>query len=221
MQRIVYYPYSATIDESRYILIWYTDSAKGDVFLKANGKPVVGLNKSGIEKQLRNKKLRIEWSQAADVDIDALPAVIKKISRTHSSNKKQNNLLLNAWNFFEDLTRTFGIEKMFLSFRNPLLNKVYDKIFWGSNLEAVTPANKSYTPIWDDEEIKALQLFLTRAKEVFIPKITGKHSQALRPRGRVRPALAVGPAARPGERPSTPARAGARGRTLKAKKRKN
>ena len=35
------------------------------------------------------------------------------------------------------------------------------------------------------------------------------------------PALAAGPAARPGERPSTPARAGARGRTLKQKKRKS
>jgi hypothetical protein len=35
------------------------------------------------------------------------------------------------------------------------------------------------------------------------------------------PALAAGPAARPGERPSTPARAGARGRTLKRKKRKS
>ena len=221
MQRIIYYPYFATIDNGRYILIWYKDSVKGDVFLKANGKPVVGLNKSDIEKQLRNKKLRIEWSQAADVDLDALPPVINKMSRTHSSNKKQSNLLLNAWNFFEDLTRTFGIEKTFSSFKNPLLDKVYDKLFWGSNLKAVTPANTSYSPIWDDEEIRALQFFLTKAKEVLTPKITGKRSQALRSHDRARSALASGPAARPGERPSTPARAGARGRPLKAKKRKN
>lgn len=69
-------------------------------------------------------------------------------------------------------------------------------------------------------EICPYRLDLTSWTEGFVT-IEHKPIRKARPRGRVSPALAAKkPAARPGKRPSTSARGGVRGRTLKGKKRR-
>ena len=39
---------------------------------------------------------------------------------------------------------------------------VYDKLFWGNNLPAVTPPGECYTPLWNLDEVRELQSILGR-----------------------------------------------------------
>jgi hypothetical protein len=64
---------------------------------------------------------------------------------------------LDGWNFIEDLLKTIGAKKELRTLRTPLLNKAYDKFFYGVNLPSVTPEGKSYSPLWLAEEILALR----------------------------------------------------------------
>jgi hypothetical protein len=58
---------------------------------------------------------------------------------------------LNAWNMLGDAgtlpTRDLG-------------KRVYDKLFWGNNLPAVTPPGETYIPEWSLEEVRKLQSIL-------------------------------------------------------------
>ena len=41
--------------------------------------------------------------------------------------------------------------------KTPTLNKVYEKIFHGNNLQSITPEGKSYNPLWTRSEIKEVR----------------------------------------------------------------
>lgn len=64
---------------------------------------------------------------------------------------------LAAWNLFADLARS--VKKSFSgNKRDPLTNKVYDKLFVGNNHPATAPPNDddTYTSGWTTSEIKRL-----------------------------------------------------------------
>jgi hypothetical protein len=62
-------------------------------------------------------------------------------------------LFLNAWNLFAEVASATGatIEPD----RDANLG-VYDKLFWGRNIEPMTPPGEHYEPAWDDEEVTQL-----------------------------------------------------------------
>ncbi|WP_299169046.1 hypothetical protein [uncultured Arthrobacter sp.] len=57
--------------------------------------------------------------------------------------------LLNAWNLFGDIARSVGAS---LEDSGPKTSKCCDKLFYGTNLESITPAGEHYSPDFTDEE---------------------------------------------------------------------
>jgi hypothetical protein len=57
--------------------------------------------------------------------------------------------LLNAWNLYIDIARSVGAT---LDDRSKDVDKCYDKLFYGNNLESVTPAGEHYSPEFHDKE---------------------------------------------------------------------
>lgn len=63
--------------------------------------------------------------------------------------------LLNAWNLFGDIPRE--TDSNLFAHVDRGANHVYDKLFWGNNIPAVTPAGESYTPEWSSAELTLLR----------------------------------------------------------------
>lgn len=76
--------------------------------------------------------------------------------------------LLNAWNVFGDIARSVGAS---LEDSGPEASACYDKLFYGSNLESVTPAGEHYSPEFSDEERLLIAEVLNRGRTILAARI--------------------------------------------------
>lgn len=73
-------------------------------------------------------------------------------------------VFLGSWNLFDDVARSVrDSEFMRLSKE---ASGVYDKLFWGSNLPAVTPPGEHFEPVWSNQEEATLRQVLVRGMTV-------------------------------------------------------
>ena len=75
--------------------------------------------------------------------------------------------VLNAWNLFGDVARSAPASAAPFSEADAKLRAVYDKVFFGNNLPAVTPEEEAYHPVWSSAEIVGLAALLSRGLELF------------------------------------------------------
>lgn len=150
------YPYSYIFKKKRKILIW--QSGKKDTFrVDSEGRLVVAENIKTLQSSLGEDSNRVHWNEASEIDFDRFWVVLKNLRTGRASSPKTCSLLLNGWNFIEDMLRTFAMSKEKRRLKSPLLNRAYKKIFYGINLPSITPDNKSYSPLWEHEEILTLR----------------------------------------------------------------
>ena len=147
------YPYTYVYKGEKNILIWQTGEDVQDSF-KVDSKDYLfsAQTEEELKKLLGPESKRVHWGEYAEINLDDFWRAVKNLRAGRGSSSKTCELLLNGWNFIEDLLRTFGLIQEMEKLRSPLLNKVYEKNFRGNNLPAVTPEGKSYTPIWLREE---------------------------------------------------------------------
>lgn len=93
------------------------------------------------------------------VNFDSLDAWLR--SRRNSFNSCH---FLEVWNLLDDVSRSINGD--FDSDRDRTY-EIYDKIFRGNNLPAVTPKNRHYRPIWSPLEIAIIRLTLKRGLKMF------------------------------------------------------
>ena len=68
--------------------------------------------------------------------------------------------LLNAWNMLADIHASRGKTNDLLSNADQRGGAIYEKLFWGCNLPAVTPEGQKFEPIWSVEECRSLAQLL-------------------------------------------------------------
>ncbi len=148
------YPYGYVYRGKRTVLIWQT--GEGDTFRKTSEN---GLLQSptlpGMKKMLRSDKARVHWSEYSEMDCDRFWTALINLKTDRASSIIICTILLNGWNFIEDMCRTFELKKEMKRLRTRLLNKAYHKIFYGTNVLALK--GKSYNPLWKREEIASLR----------------------------------------------------------------
>jgi hypothetical protein len=78
-------------------------------------------------------------------------------------------IALNAWNLFGDVA--MSVPSRGIAFRNlansQVARPIYDKLFWGNNLRAMTPKHKRYVPEWLQDERQSLANVMTAGLELF------------------------------------------------------
>jgi len=79
---------------------------------------------------------------------------------------------LSIWNLAGDVARS--VQKP-LADRGGILDAIYDKVFFGDNLPAVTPPGERFEPDWHDEEVSALRRIIDRAVDLIRTSV-GTHS---------------------------------------------
>jgi len=72
---------------------------------------------------------------------------------------------LNYWNIFSDVATSLAGERAYID--DNIEVTIYDKLFWGSNLPAVTQPRKHYIPTWTDDELRRLFSVLDYGMKLF------------------------------------------------------
>jgi hypothetical protein len=75
---------------------------------------------------------------------------------------------LNAWNAFSDIAAS--CPQIQTDFRKLHREKkaIYDKLFWGCNLPAVTPEGERFEPEWNPRETESIASIMTSGLDLFV-----------------------------------------------------
>lgn len=153
----IVYPYAYIYQEKYCHLLWEPNS-DGDHFKKHQNKLIS--SEGGFEcakKLFADLPFDIRWDEAATIDFDVFWKIIHRLDPGTIIDENSCEIVLNGWNFIEDLIRTFSLDGLREKLHEPQLNKAYEKLFYGCNIKAVTPNGCGYTPLWQAQEILMLQ----------------------------------------------------------------
>jgi len=85
------------------------------------------------------------------------------------------NEFLSAWNLFGDVSATvsgnFDPDKQ-------QTHRIYNKLFWGSNLPAVTPPGEHYRPLWSGAEVRVMRQVLSVGLALFRSRVRAQPKSA-------------------------------------------
>ena len=150
------YPYWFSFHNKKWVLLW--ESSKGQDKFKtlSDGSLFISNSIEDTKKRLESKDISVCWSENSTMDFDLFWAELYNLQYDRPSGIKTCKILLEGWNFIEDLINTFNLIESKSELTSEKLNNVYDKLFFGNNLKSVTPKNKSYSPLWTKKEISCL-----------------------------------------------------------------
>lgn len=151
------YPLYYIFNQKKSLLIW-VDVDGGNAYILSSAQGVIHIANSFREMKkicAEVTDVEIHWDQKSTLDIDRFFAVLDQLQSGKHSNRYACRILLDVWNFLEDLACSADFEKS--QYRIEGAAKCYDKIFWGCNLPAVTPEGRVYQPVWCEEEIEAIK----------------------------------------------------------------
>lgn len=132
-------------------VIWYEDEEDG--FIVKEQKLVLFHSIEKAKSFSEKEKIFLEK--------EIVPYDFTKVIDTadHISNSEDCRILFNTWNFFSDLARTLN-EKFIGDLDEKQILKIYDKLFYGCNLEVINEGKEKYSPCFDDDERKKIILIL-------------------------------------------------------------
>jgi len=104
----------------------------------------------------------VDWSHDFMMDMDAFTEALLELVPEQEIPTDTCELLLNGWNIINDLLHTMNMPRTYEEQNNEDINHIYERIFWGNNLEALTPTGESWHPAFSEPEILSVQqLFIS------------------------------------------------------------
>ena len=163
------YPWSYKYGNKEVVLFWVTEP-DNDHFLTSKDGVLLSSSLLRQMSQSDQKHFEIQWDEIAEFDFNKFWVAINNLRENRASTSTTCNMLLDGWNFIEDIGRTFGLNKLMGKLKSKTMTKAYDKIFYGNNLPGVTPEGKSYNPLWEKEEIATIRKELKSVWNYYIEK---------------------------------------------------
>jgi hypothetical protein len=158
-----FFPYGLRLEGRDLLIVWFDGGDEPDgVLVDDDGRVIVQANMAALRDYARAERIRIDTAGTEDVwalDLDSV-AFWTIVADEASVDCIE---LLNAWNLFVDLAHSVGTE---FDDRGEIRDQIYDKLFWGNNLPAMTPEGESFEPTWSDEELVVLRDTMTRGLEI-------------------------------------------------------
>jgi hypothetical protein len=143
-----YYPFLFVVDKKEYYCIWYSDDKDG--FFTENNQIKVFDTEKMLFDYAKENKIQFMENRITSFSIDYTKSWL-----TRKNPMIDSIYFLNFWNHISDLANSVG-ETFYGDLREEVIDMVYNKLFWGNNLPAVTPKGKKYKPIWNGEQRKIL-----------------------------------------------------------------
>jgi hypothetical protein len=140
-------------------LIWYTNEEDG-VFMDGRG----------VVPSFRDAHALLKYAAGRGISVDAEEPTLLNLGVLERWLKERDSELIEpdsfngAWNLFADVSRCVngGFDA-----NRELTQKIYDKLFWGCNLPAVTPEGEHYVPAWTKRELKIMRDVLGSGLHMF------------------------------------------------------
>ncbi len=158
-----YYSFKIIYEKELYY-IWCT-SEDGDKFLIKDNKLLSFINIQALNVFCRENQIYLADKECA---IQSIPSYFELLNTC----KRKNTVLfcksfLELWNLSLDINHSFG-------YRNPYLDgcrRLYDKIFWGNNLQAFSLGKELYVPHFSKKEYRQIRDILKAIYEVFTKEL--------------------------------------------------
>jgi hypothetical protein len=147
-----------------YYRLWYRlDHTDGYLIWFSNDEDGVVTQPDGTVPSFRDQEALRAYATFHQIDLDAmeplvhdLDVVVQRLRRPLSA-EIDSDAFLTAWNLFGDLATSVNGD---FDGDRKRTQQIYDKLFWGNNLPAVTPPGKQYTPVWSDDELLLMREIL-------------------------------------------------------------
>lgn len=159
------YPLRITNRGTMVFVLWIEGhSAEDDLLKDSAGKILATRSRAELIKQSA-RILRGKWSfdHTVPYDFNKFRQALRSLRAGKYSRTATCETLNNGWNLLEDMLRTIDALENSELYQNKQLKKMYGKLFYGCNLPAITPNNKTYHPIWLDSEISILKRAIDNA----------------------------------------------------------
>jgi hypothetical protein len=145
-----YYAFWLRLNNEDLYTIWYSNNKDGFLLEESNRIPVFRTMPTLLAYADRqNVSLEDEVPELHNFDL------IKLWIRYPTADTIVYDVFLNALNAFGDIASSIG-NKVYLRLSKHI-DRIYQKLFWGCNLPAVTPRKKVFHPLWNQKELEKLQ----------------------------------------------------------------
>jgi hypothetical protein len=147
-----YYACRVRLDGATAFVVWY--SADRDGFLRDTGRRLVAARTpEALAEAARARGITLEDTEPAGYDFDR----IRAWCACPDPAGVDCPAFLDAWNFLDDLGELrAGADRRYARLSRGA-SRCYDRLFWGSNLPAVTPPGERFDPAWSAEELAAIR----------------------------------------------------------------
>ena len=149
------------LDQHLY-LIWYMDDIDGVIMAGSN---ILCFNqKSDLVEYCSENGIILEFAdEFTTADFDA---AINGLQQGIVDSK----MILECWNLIDDIMLSLNDEEI----ENNKIEeeRLYKKVFWSSNVPAVTPEGSMFTPSWSPEELDILIEFIIKRCNKFIGRLS-------------------------------------------------
>jgi hypothetical protein len=154
------------LDHSDHYLIWFTAPADNADGIETNERGDVPYfrNQTQLHQYMAENGLApfvVEEPILHDLDALVHWLKLKKMKRARQVDCDE---LLTAWNLFDDVSRS--VDGQFDSDKERT-NKIYQKLYWGTNPSVFTPEGCWYVPLWSAEELWIIQEVLSDGLKMF------------------------------------------------------
>jgi hypothetical protein len=145
----IWHPLALKVSGRTLFLLWVSDDWGLDRVLAAAGRVISFTDKASAREYALAEHLTLAPKEELHLhDVDSA------IGWLETDAEPECPLLLGIWNLAGDVARS--VNEAFKD-RGELLDKVYDKLFFGSNLPSMTPPGEHYQPEWSEEELGLLR----------------------------------------------------------------
>ncbi|HEX5660432.1 MAG TPA: hypothetical protein VFX59_24725 [Polyangiales bacterium] len=156
-------PVACRLDQREHFLIWFSDDeGKDGVVLTPERQLLCTASEAALRERARSLGITFV-GELSSYDLDAVEAW----TRTRDPDAIDCKLLLDAWNWLGDVTSSLRSRADLFVAADAKLNKVYDKLFHGNNLPAVTAPREHYEPTWSASEASDLAALLRLGLQLF------------------------------------------------------
>ena len=204
----VYYRLLYRLHGSDRFLLWYSDDHDG-VETVADGVPSFR-TEADLRAFADARRLPVSGEEPVLHDLDLVAAWLAD----PRGETIRCGEFLAAWNLFGDVARSSPAAAAGFGAHDERLGGLYEKLFWGSNLPAVTPVGERFVPEWSRDEVADLRRVLQEGLDVLVrlrrdgdrtDLAAGgrRRARAFPSRGQTR--AARGPSRGTAPRPATPA----------------
>jgi hypothetical protein len=160
-RRILHYVLRLRVRGRNYFVLWEEHPEEADrLTIEARMSRFVSARSKGrlLEKIRSMPDVNLANQEPIHMDVDEVFKALAALRPLRALSERKCEILLNGWNLLRDMYRSIPSNASEPRFdRGKVVQKAYDKLFWGNNLPAVTPPGRSYSPLYSSQELQSIR----------------------------------------------------------------